>query len=70
METQKSIFDKIDVDEIASCPIIAKSFILTILTSLEMSNEILYDLTKDIGGKLDPAHLKIVKEYLALIEDY
>jgi hypothetical protein len=69
METQKSIFDKIIIDEIASCPILSKSFILTILTSLEMSHEILYDLTRGIGGKIDPDHLPIIKAYLALIED-
>lgn len=70
MEKDQSQYREIAIDEIVSCPIIAKSFITTILTSLDMSQEIIYDLTMGIGGAIHPDHLPIIKAYLKLTKDY
>jgi hypothetical protein len=46
--------------ELASHPATALSFMRTMFSALEMCHEVLYDLTWERGGKLDP----IQEEYV------
>ena len=54
MEKASRADKEVVIREILKSPESTKTFVMTLIHALEMAHEVLYDLTWERGGKIDP----------------